>query len=144
MHHIIYMSRSVQSLGDEQLRTLLEQARQANTQAQITGLLVYGNGQFMQVLEGEEAALQALYQKLQADPRHAGVVKLADKAIEHRSFSEWSMGFHAATPAEFAQLTGYVAPEQVELNRVGLSEADTLLLQLMHSFVLQPHNSGAN
>lgn len=137
MHHIIYMSRSVKPLSDAELRLLLEQARNANEEQNITGALVYGDGQFMQVIEGQESTLATLYAKLLDDPRHINIVKLADKQITQRSFSNWSMGFHAVSPQEFASLAGYVHPSQMELTVAGLSEADSLLLHMMKAFITQ-------
>jgi hypothetical protein len=62
MYHIIYMSRSTRPISEQQLRQLLQQARANNQAAGLTGVLLYGNRQFEQVLEGEEAALRhAIY-----------------------------------------------------------------------------------
>ncbi|TGE08199.1 BLUF domain-containing protein [Hymenobacter fodinae] len=138
MHHIIYMSRGTQAMSDDQLRTLLQQARAANEEQNITGALVYGDGQFMQIIEGEESVLAALYAKLLADPRHTSVVKLADKQVGQRSFGEWSMGFRPVSAEDFAELTGYVEPDKLDLSAPGLSAADALLLQMMKVFVLTP------
>lgn len=138
MHHIIYMSRGRRPMSDEELRTLLEQARAANEQQGITGALVYGDGQFMQVIEGEETMLAALYAKLLADPRHTGVVKLADKQIPQRSFADWAMAFEPLAMTDFEKLAGYVKPRELQLNVPGLSAADALLLEMMKVFVLTP------
>ncbi|WBO85993.1 BLUF domain-containing protein [Hymenobacter yonginensis] len=137
LHHIIYMSRGIQPMQDHELRALLEQAQQANAEQDITGALIYGDHQFMQIIEGEESRLASLYAKLLNDPRHTSVVKLADKQINERSFSSWSMAFHAASPEEFSELAGYAEPETLELKKPTLSAADTLLLEMMQSFVLK-------
>jgi hypothetical protein len=138
MHHIIYMSRGSQAMTDDELRTLLLQARSANEEQNITGALVYGDGQFMQVIEGEESVLAALYSKLLTDTRHMNVVKLADKQISQRSFGEWSMGFRPVSAEGFSELAGYIEPDQLDLRVPGLSSADALLLQMMKVFVLTP------
>ncbi|MDF7814799.1 BLUF domain-containing protein [Hymenobacter sp. YC55] len=138
MHHIIYMSRGVGSMSETDLRTLLQQARSENERQGITGALVYGDGQFMQIIEGEESVLATLYAKLLQDPRHINVVKLADKQILQRSFEDWSMGFQVVSPEEFTELTGYVEPRNMDMQAPGLSAADALLLQMMKTFVLTP------
>ena len=115
MHHIIYMSRAVAPMSDHQLAHLLQQAREGNRQRNITGALVYGDGQFMQIIESEEAHLAQLYAHLLSDPRHGNIVKLADKQLAQRSFSEWSMGFQTVSPAQFEQLAGYTAPDKLQL-----------------------------
>ncbi|UOQ68573.1 BLUF domain-containing protein [Hymenobacter volaticus] len=98
MHHIIYMSRGVRPMSETDLRTLLQQARSENERQGITGALVYGDGQFMQIIEGEESVLATLYAKLLQDSRHVNVVKLADKQVLRRSFEDWSMGFQVVSP----------------------------------------------
>jgi hypothetical protein len=138
MHHIIYMSRGVRPMSEQELLTLLEQARNENERQGITGALVYGDGQFMQIIEGEESLLAALYAKLLQDFRHMNVVKLADKQIGQRSFQQWSMGFQVVSADTFAELAGYVDPVQMNMDVPGLSAADALLLQMMKTFVLAP------
>ena len=138
MHHIIYLSRATQSMSDEELATLLTQAREANARQDITGALVYGDGQFMQIIEGEEATLAMLYAKLLQDGRHGQVFKFADKPIAQRSFADWSMAFRPLSPEQFAELAGYLTPEQLNLQAPGLSATDGMLLQMMKTFVLQP------
>ena len=132
------MSRAVQPMSDEELRKLLQGARLSNQEQNITGALVYGDGQFMQVIEGEEAVLASLYARLLNDPRHERVVKLADKQVAQRSFTEWSMAFQTLTPDQFTDLFGYVAPARLDLQVPSLSAADALLLEMMKTFVLTP------
>ncbi|RZK32349.1 MAG: BLUF domain-containing protein [Hymenobacter sp.] len=138
LHHIIYLSKASQPLSDEQLIALLTQAREANARANITGALVYGDGQFMQIIEGPEATLAMLYAKLLQDGRHGQVFKFADKPIAQRSFADWSMAFRPLSPEQFTQLAGYLTPEELNLQAPGLSATDDMLLQMMKSFVLQP------
>jgi len=136
MHHIIYMSRAATELKPTDLAALLVQSRRNNEQAGITGALVYGDGQFMQVLEGDEAAVMDCYQRIAQDPRHDAVFKLADKAIEERYFVNWSMAFHELPPDQFTDLTGYVSPAQWEQAVFTSASADTLLLERMRAIVL--------
>ena len=138
MHQIIYMSRGVEPMSEEQLRELLLQARAANEAKDITGALIYGDNQFMQIIEGAENDLVLLYSKLINDPRHQNVVKLADKEIIQRNFNQWSMAFNTVSPEEFAQLQGYVEPDALNLKAPGLNAADSLLLEMMKSFILNP------
>ncbi|TVT39606.1 BLUF domain-containing protein [Hymenobacter setariae] len=138
MHHIIYLSRATRSMSDEELANLLRQAREANARQDITGALVYGDGQFMQIIEGDEATLAMLYAKLLQDGRHGQVFKFADKPIAQRSFADWSMAFRPVSTEQFAQLAGYLTPEELNLQAPGLSATDDMLLQMMKSFVLQP------
>lgn len=134
MHHIIYLSWATTPFSDEQLHTLLQEARSHNTAAGVTGILVYGNECFMQVLEGEEAAVRSLYEHIKGDARHRDVTAYADKAITQRAFGDWSMAFHATTPRQFEALVGYLLPASVAVDATRLSLVDLHLLDLLRSF----------
>lgn len=138
MHHIIYGSRAVKPLSDGDLLTLLLQARSHNMLHDISGALVYSQGQFMQVLEGEAAMLATLYERLLRDPRHTQLVKYADKAIAERSFGEWSMAFQPVSEAQFAGLMGYVPAGEFARVAPSLGRADNLLLGMMKELIATP------
>jgi hypothetical protein len=135
MHHIIYLSKVSAPLSEGTLVSLLKQARTNNQQRKITGFLLYSDRQFLQLIEGEQAEVTKLYAKLTQDPRHSGVIKLADKPITHRSFAEWSMAFHTVSPDQMAQLTGYLSLGQVSFAATSLSATDTALLHMAREFV---------
>ena len=141
LHHIIYMSHAQEAMSDNELAVLLQQARRNNEQQGITGVLVYGDNQFLQVMEGESAVITQLYDHIARDSRHDRLIKMADKYIEQRSFADWSMAFHALPAEQFAHLAGYVAPEHLNLKVGGLSAADALLLEMAKQFVLPPRAS---
>jgi hypothetical protein len=64
-----------------------------NAAHHISGMLLYRDGKFMQVLEGEETALWLLYSKILHDPRHTDIVMLADEPLPQRGFAAWSMAY---------------------------------------------------
>ena len=131
MHHIIYLSQAKADLTPADLLTILRQARANNQRQHVTGALVYGRGQFMQVLEGEEAVVTAIYQQIVTDPRHEAAFKLADKPIRGRSFQDWSMAFAELTSVQFDALTGYASPVEFEQQPSLGSLIDNLLLERM-------------
>lgn len=139
MYHIIYLSRAVRELTPVELVSLLLEARSHNEQTGITGALAYGDMQFMQVIEGEEAAVTDLYARIARDPRHQSVFKLADKAIAERSFESWSMAFRETTLGEFADLMGYASPAEWKQLAFGSDSADALLLERMRELVVADH-----
>ena len=93
LHVLSYQSIALHPLSDAQMRGLLAKARTFNTVHQISGLLLYRQGQFTQVLEGEEAVLRALYEKIERDPRHTNLVKLSDAPLAQRNFGAWAMAY---------------------------------------------------
>lgn len=135
MHHIIYMSTARQPMTEVALQELLAQAQRGNARRGITGALVYGDGQFMQIMEGEQAVLEELYAHIGQDRRHTGLFKLADRPIQDRRFAEWSMAFQVVSPAELARLAGYVEPERLAAQMPDLGPADSLFLARMRALV---------
>lgn len=137
MHHLIYLSQATRPLSTKALTSLVEQARQANERQQLTGVLVYGNKRFIQLLEGEQAALEAAYARISQDPRHQHLYKVADYPLAARQFTECPLAFQALSPAQFAHITGHLAPtrsgQRIPLyNPVATSFIETLraLVQL--------------
>jgi hypothetical protein len=91
--HVLYRSRATQAPTPADLQVLLEQARTYNAQQQLTGLLLYSDGQFVQLVEGPEAAVRALYARIQADPRHTQVVTLRQGPGPQRWFADCHLAF---------------------------------------------------
>lgn len=91
---LLYASRAKAGFDDEELAVIVRQARHANPENGITGVLCYCPGQrvFMQVLEGGREAVNRLYSRIAADPRHDGVQLLRYDEIDERRFAGWAMG----------------------------------------------------
>ena len=93
MLSLIYVSTSVKLLNDEELLDILKVSRENNSGKDITGLLLYKGGNFMQVLEGPDESVEALYKKIEADPRHKDLTILSREQISTRQFPAWQMAF---------------------------------------------------
>ena len=93
LSHLIYLSES-RIAGDvnAELLAINKTAHFINTKLDVTGLLLYNAGQFLQVLEGRELVIERLFEKISADERHANVCRLVAEPIESRLFYQWSMG----------------------------------------------------
>ncbi|MFD2163422.1 BLUF domain-containing protein [Paradesertivirga mongoliensis] len=107
LHRIVYVSTSVDLLAEEQLEEILSVSRKNNSEKDITGILVYNDGNILQVLEGSKKDLHTLYGQISQDHRHYGCIILQDTPSETRSFADWSMGFKSVSHIEFIQLEGY-------------------------------------
>ncbi|QNH61050.1 BLUF domain-containing protein [Hymenobacter sediminicola] len=136
MHHIVYQSYAVGHPTNAELKHLLQQSRSNNSRLSITGLLLYGNGSFLQVLEGTEDAVREIYGRIVIDQRHTRVLKLSDGPIEARVFSNWSMGFQVLSGDDFARLTGYIDPYRSNFLDAHLPEIEESMLLLLKSFVV--------
>jgi hypothetical protein len=88
-----YVSRAAEAMTQQSLLALLKQALKNNEASGVTGMLLYSNDTFVQVLEGEESALDPVIGKISRDPRHSDVHFLYRKPIRDRQYGDWSMGF---------------------------------------------------
>jgi hypothetical protein len=90
---IVYVSSARREFQPGELLALLEQCRRRNASLGITGLLLHVGGNFMQALEGPAAEVDARFERIARDPRHAMVTKIVRLPIERRLFPGWPMGF---------------------------------------------------
>ena len=89
---LMYASRAVEGVGQEQLLAILRQSKARNPDQGITGVLCFSEGIFLQVLEGGRTAVNRLYNRIAADPRHTQVELMSYAEIGERRFAGWSMG----------------------------------------------------
>jgi hypothetical protein len=110
MRRLIYGSQATQDLSPDDLVDLLARARASNEKAGLSGMLLYSSQSFLQLLEGDEAALAETYRRITADPRHTNLRLLLDAEVPARLFADWSMGFDHVDDEELAdELPGYTA-----------------------------------
>ena len=93
MRQLLYVSNTVDELGLDDLDRVLTASRRNNAMMGITGLLLFIDGGFLQILEGEERAVRELYTRIASDPRHRNPRLMLDREIPSRAFAEWDMGF---------------------------------------------------
>ncbi|MFO0748075.1 MAG: BLUF domain-containing protein [Myxococcota bacterium] len=104
----VYASASASPMTEHELGTILAKARETNRRLDVTGLLLYHEGNFLQILEGPAAAVDDLYARIARDRRHSRVLMLQRCDIEARSFGDWRMGFVALDAAMLSKLPGFV------------------------------------
>lgn len=92
MRQLLYVSNTSRDLPDVVLDDILTSSRKNNVEAGITGILLYIEGGFMQLLEGDDAALTETFNRISRDRRHWNTTILLDRD-EPRAFGDWSMGF---------------------------------------------------
>lgn len=134
-YQILYHSVAVQSFTETEIQALLEQARGFNGQHCLTGILLYSDGRFVQLLEGDEQSVRQLYARIQQDPRHTQVVTVSEGPGPGRRFADWSMGFgRVAGPAVAAALDTVLGQELAPAPEV----AEPYLLALLQAFGVDP------
>ena len=103
LFQLIYTSAAESAMSGTELVALLEKARIHNAAQGIGGVLLYGQGRFIQVLEGERGKVEALYGRIEQDTRHDFVRIALAREVAAREFPEWSMGFRDLTDDLLAQ-----------------------------------------
>ena len=96
MYQLIYLSSASEQFTQQALDELLEKAREKNRRLCITGMLVYRDGNFIQVLEGERDAVEKLYETISRDMRHSNSIVINSGDIAERQFADWAMDFRNA------------------------------------------------
>ena len=94
---------------------LLTQARTHNQQHAITGVLLHQDGRFVQFLEGDASAVQALYARIEQDSRHHHVVLVHQQIGPSRFFADWAMAYATLEENEFYWLLDYLEARQHRL-----------------------------
>lgn len=107
LFHLIYVSTAVVPMSDEDLVQLLIQSRTRNARNRITGMLLYKDGHFMQVLEGDEADVMKIFADIENDTRHKSVDVLRTEYIQHRDFPDWTMGFRHVDKIGLSTMPGF-------------------------------------
>jgi uncharacterized membrane protein (DUF373 family) len=106
MIRLTYASTATYELAPEELLKLLKQCRVNNGAKNITGILLYSNGTFFQVLEGDELTVNSLFAIIEKDKRHKDCTIIEREKITERAFPYWSMGFERLDPKEIKKMAG--------------------------------------
>lgn len=135
LHCLVYVSLANQEMTDDHLQSLLKKARDKNERLEITGMLLYRDGFFMQALEGELDDIEELFETITNDLRHRDVLLVYKKPILHRSFPDWTMGFNKIADKDIEVIEGYthfLKNPTPEFFMQRASEAEALLDQFKH------------
>ena len=136
MLRVSYLSRESAPFTPRALLDLLEQCRRNNPRWGVTGLLLYGNGTFLQTVEGDAAAVDALLETISRDPRHRDFRILRREEIAQRRYADWSMGFERLTDEKLRDVPGLRRLSLQDFNPEFLSQHSGVVENL-----LQQHRS---
>ena len=134
LYSLLYMSTAQILFTPARLQELLEQSRTNNARDGITGLLVFRDGAFMQILEGPQPAVQRRFRKIKADERHYALVTLSEGPIAQRSFPDWSMEFRNLRDTAVRRLPAFEEFVDMPLSPTEFSAEPALALNLLKVF----------
>ncbi|OKS86392.1 BLUF domain-containing protein [Mucilaginibacter polytrichastri] len=114
LYNLIYISKAAKLMDNDDLKLIINESNQWNERHEITGMLLYIEGQFsktggrfIQVLEGSRDEVQIVFNMIKNDARHCNILLMNECELEKRNFSSWLMGFKSITENEFIETVGY-------------------------------------
>jgi hypothetical protein len=134
MIQLSYVSSADTEMTPSELLKLLQQCQKNNPPLGVTGMLLYGNGTFLQTIEGDDAVVDQLVERIAKDPRHTKLQFFSRKQIERRQYSEWSMGFHRISDQELGQIEGLKSFGMLDFNLDNLIKNDAVVETLMEHY----------
>jgi len=90
---ISYVSSVNPNLTEDDIQEVLKYTRNWNNNNGITGILLYSDGNFFQVLEGEKEVLKSLLAKIMKDNRHHNVMVIFEKEVSQTKFDNYQSDF---------------------------------------------------
>lgn len=107
LFHLVYFSKASEPMTEDRLAALLESSRAYNASNGITGMLLYKDDCFIQLLEGHEEDVQRVFEAIKRDSRHYSVELLWSRYVQHRDFPDWTMGFQNINRLDPVTLDGF-------------------------------------
>lgn len=106
LFHLAYVSTLREPMSSDDVVDLLRKARAYNQRRGVTGLLLMRGDSFFQVLEGYSEDVQAVFERVTADPRHHRIEVLFREPLDEREFGDWRMGFVELDGVDVSDLEG--------------------------------------
>lgn len=107
IYHIAYFSNSTTDLSISEMEELLITFRESNEKIGVTGILLYLDRCFLQIIEGAKENVTELFNIIQTDPRHDQILRIYSGTTQERTFKEWSMGFEPMTMTKYKSMAGF-------------------------------------
>ena len=114
---LLYQSRATVTVTPDLLADILDTARFYNRAHQVTGLMLYRDGCFVQLLEGARAGVEVLFEAICRDPRHGAITILSEGVYPRRHMPAWDMGFSSpgGSDLRLRQREDFIAVETARL-----------------------------
>jgi len=140
-YQLIYSSKATSKMMLSHLIGILRKARINNKLSDVTGLLVFVDGTFLQVLEGEESTVKDLMEKISEDPRHRDIKVILGSNVERRTFSNWEMAYTSPSAKILAMWSGLKNTRTVDEILTNLKNDPDIVPELMAHFSEEILNS---
>ena len=110
LYTLCYVSSCKNNLTVKDLEHLFRVNKRNNTEHDVSGILIYNNGNFLQILEGDQDMVKTLFKKITRDSRHRNLIPLINNPIEERIFHDYDSGFiQFENPKKRQELHNYIS-----------------------------------
>lgn len=133
-YSLVYVSIANEEVREEELLEILRVSRINNSRTGITGILLYKNRKFMQLLEGDEDAVCKTFARIGRDSRHRDVTVLFQNETDERDFADWSMGFQNLDEQAARATPGYSRFLEAEFSLFEFASDPSRAHQLLRIF----------
>ena len=134
MLQMIYTSVASRKFSADELKELLVIARRNNSRDGITGMLLYKDGNFLQLLEGEESLVRDVYATIACDTRHFDSMIMMEEEVSERVFADWKMGFHDLSDPALQSLPGFAPFRHLNFDQRGAAPDVAICLDILKFF----------
>lgn len=138
-YFILYVSYATREFSQNELELLWKKSANKNADLNISGMLLYLNQRFIQVLEGEKDQVKSLYSRIQKDKRHENVMTVIEGQVTKRNFENWSMGFHHIDSSEEKYISAG-AHILEKIDQWEISSGEHPALEFVKMFYLKQNN----
>src|SRR5436305_7503694 len=106
LRRLAWSSVPSSSLSTGRLNEIVAPSRRNNERNHVCGMLLFTGVHFLGILEGHERDLHNLWQRLERDGRHSGLIRIGHDRCGRRWFPEWIMAYtdHAVVGPQIERL----------------------------------------
>ena len=136
LSQLVYVSNRKANCTTEEIEKILASCKQNNPPLNITGVLLYSEVKFIQLVEGDAKVIMGLYDKIKKDPRHSNVMMISYNTIKEKSFPSWHMGTRDISKTDVQFKTDISAEDKKVFTNIlgGKEENGQKVLNLLKRF----------
>ena len=136
LSQLVYVSNRKPTCTNEEIDKILQSCKKNNPSLNITGVLLYSDTKFIQLVEGDSKVIMTLYDKIKTDARHSNVMMISYGPIKERAFPSWHMGSKQMPGKDVDFKTDISAEDKTVFDNVlsGKEENGQKVLNLLKKF----------
>ena len=134
LRQLVYISDASYGLSKPDIESILASSRRNNAESNVSGMLLYSGGVFIQALEGAPKTIEGLYKTISDDRRHENVDIVSDRMVGGRNFAGWAMGFIEKAPEEVGSKIGITGLLDRKEALAALNESEELAADMLRDF----------